>query len=470
MGDHAARRRASTLAAATAAVAAVLTVVVVASREVPFVYSAPALHVMLETLTAVVAVLVAFLLYGRFREGRRLQDLLLTLALASVAVANLLLTALPDALADGWAADLDRWAPLTVRFVSTVVYATAALATGARRVPRRAGVATTGAVVALLLAIGLVGVVWGHLLPAAVDPLRAGDATRPMLVAHPVLLGTQAAGIVLFAVAAAAFARQSDRTGDALLRWVAASCVLSAFARVHYMLLPSLYSEYLYTGDVLRLAAYGCLAVGAAGEITTFWRARARAAVLEDRRRLARDLHDGLLQELAYISSQSRRLAARPDDLVTVGRIVGAAGRAVDESRRALSALTSVGDEPLPVALRRALDEMAARYDVEVVAVLDEDAGADERTTEAILRIAAEAVRNAVHHGAATRLDVRLAAAPLELTVADDGRGFAVGGPEARRSGGFGLTSMRERAEEVGAVLAVASAAGEGTTVRVVRA
>ena len=75
-----------------------------------------------------------------------------------------------------------------------------------------------------------------------------------------------------------------------------------------------------------------------------------------------------------------------------------------------------------------------------------------------------EAVHNAVRHGGASRIDIHLAARPLELTVADDGRGFDA---SVRATGGFGLTSMRERAHGVGATLDVSSVPGRGTTVAV---
>ena len=88
---------------------------------------------------------------------------------------------------------------------------------------------------------------------------------------------------------------------------------------------------------------------------------------------------------------------------------------------------------------------------------------------EALVRIAAEAVRNAVRHGKAEQIDLVLAADPLCLSITDDGRGFTgtlgVAGP----AGGFGLTSMRERARGIGAEFSISSRPGEGTTVLVTR-
>jgi signal transduction histidine kinase len=460
------RQPASVLAGSAALAAALATLAVVALPFVSSAYAVPALHVILETVNAVAALLVMYLIYGRYTQDGRLQEVLLSLALGAVAVANLVLTAVPDALTGGRADELSNWAPLTVRLLGTALFAGAALTPPAMRVrPRAAALLATG-VVLLLLALALAGVVWGDLLPTAVDPLRAANGSPPHLLAHPAVVAAQAASIVLYGVAATAFARQSDRTRDELLRWVAAGCVLAAFAAVHYLLFPSLYSDYVYTGDLLRLGFYVFLLVGAAREITSFWQAKAQTAVLEDRRRIARDLHDGVIQELSYIHAQSRRLTANPGDVLAVQRIGGAAGRAIDESRRALAALTRPDDD-LPVVLRHELDQLAERYDVRVVAALDADAEGDGPIGEALLRILSEAVRNAVRHGAATCVDVRLTAAPLSLTIRDDGRGFCGHPRDSGRSTGFGLTSMRERASTVGATLTIDSEPGKGTTVRV---
>jgi signal transduction histidine kinase len=465
--DGATRQPATVLAGSTALAAALGTLGVVALPFVSSAYPAPALHVILETVNAVAALLVMYLVYGRFKQDGRLQEVLLSLALGAVAVANLVLTAVPDALTGGRADELSNWAPLTVRLLGTALFTGAALTPAAMRErPRAAGLMATG-VVMLLVALGVAGVVWGDLLPTAVDSLRARNGLGAHLLAHPAVVGAQAASIVLYGVAATAFARQSDRTRDELLRWVAAGCVLASFAAVHYLLFPSLYSEYVYSGDLLRLGFYLFLLVGAAREITSFWQMKAQTAVLEDRRRIARDLHDGVIQELSYIYAQSRRLTAHPGDLLAVQRIGGAAGRAIDESRRALAALTRPDDADLPVVLRQASDELSSRHDVKVIMDLDPDAEGDGPIAEALLRILGEAVANGVRHGGATRVDVCLRATPLSLTIHDNGRGFPAHLPHDGGSTGFGLTSMRERASTVGATLAIDSEPGKGTTVRV---
>ena len=466
-GGHDRPRQHAALISVAAAVGVASTVAVVGLPYLQFAYRAPALHVSLETANAIIALLVAFLIYGRYREHRRAQELLLLTALCTVAVANLIFTALPSALTLGRDADISRWGPLAIRFFGTLVLTAAALTPAAARVKSRtAALALTG-VAGVVVLLGVGGLLLGPDLPEPVDPtVPLDDASGPLLVAHPLVSGVQVAGLLLYTVAALAFTRQSARTGDELMRWVGAGCVLAAFARVHYLLFPSLYSDFVYTGDLLRLGFYLLMLVGASREIRSYWQARTVAAVLDDRRRMARELHDGLTQELSYIAAQSQRLAARPGDTTTVERIGAAAGRAGDEARRAIDALTRPVDEPFPVALQRLADEMAHRYEVKVLTELEPDArlGADQ--AEGLLRIVGEAVRNAVRHGAAKRIELRLNAHPLCLAVSDDGRGFPVDAPESR-TGGFGLTSMRERAEGMGADFAVTSTPGEGTTVQV---
>ena len=440
-----------------------MTAAVVSLPFLRFAYRAPALHVSLETANALVAVLVAYLVYGRFRDSSRLQELLIVLAMCTVAVANLVLTALPSALTIGRDEEFSRWAALGIRLISTLVLAAAALTPPDALVRARRSGLWAAAVAGLVLAVGLAGLAHGADLPPTLDPaLVRDDASRPSLVAHPVVLAAQALGAALYGLAAGAFTRQAVRRGDELLRWVGAGCVLASAARIHYLLFPSLYSDFVYTGDLLRLGFYLLMLTGAAREIRSYWEARTRAAVLEDRRRMARDLHDGLAQELAYIRAQSQRLAVRPD-AETAHRITAAAGRAGEEARRAISALTRPVGEAFPWALQRVADELAHRHDVKILTDLDPGAQVDAIQGEALLRIVSEAVHNAVRHGGASRIDIRLTARPLEVTVTDDGTGFDTTGS----SGGFGLTSMRERADGVGARLDVTSGPGAGTTVRV---
>lgn len=465
-----ARRQRAALATWTAGIAAAATVAVVALPFIGFAYRAPALHVALETANALIALLVGYLVYGRFRHSGRLQELLLFLALAAVACANLLLTALPNAVTIGNGEDVSEWAALAIRFLGTVLLATAALCPPRLRLDRRRAWTTIVALGGVVLVAGVAGLVWGGHLPPAVDPSAGlGGTDRPRLGAHPVVLVVQAVGVLLYTVSAVAFTRQSARRGDELLRWVGAGCVLAAAARVHYLLFPSLYTDYVYTGDLFRLGFFVFLLIGAAREIRSYWELRTRTAVLEARRRMARDLHDGLAQELAFLWSQSRALGAGPPDSAAVERIGAAASRALDEARRAIAALTRPLDQPFARVLQQVADDLGSRYDVRIVSTVDPDVDVSPEQGEALVRIASEAVRNAVRHGRARRIGLVLTGDPLCLSVTDDGHGFPTAPDVTGRTGGFGLTSMRERAAAIGADFSLSSPPGQGTTVRVTR-
>lgn len=452
------------LTALTAAAAALLTVAVGGLPFLRFAYRAPELHVALETTAALTALVLAFLVYGRFRANGSLQALLLSLSLGIVAVANLLLAMLPSALGiEGQ--EVRDWASVALRLTGTLLLTAAALLRPDVVVSRRRAGATA------LLVLGLLAVVAAPLLlgtdpPPPIDPdVDLSESGRPLIIGHPLLLAAHAAGGVGYAVAAAAFTHQATRRPDPLIRWLGAACALAAFSRVNYLLFPSLYSDFVYTGDLLRFGFYVLLLVGAAREVQSFWQARAHAAVLEERRRMARDLHDGLTQELSYIWTQSRALEGGSGGPETVQRINSAAARALDEARSAIAALTRTSSAGFYDVLLATTDGLASRYDAKVVLEVDESAAVAPAEGDAILRIVAEAFRNAVLHGGAACVRVEVTGAPLCLTVRDDGTGFD---PDRAPTGsGFGLTSMRERAEGLGADFALTSTPGSGTAVTV---
>lgn len=451
--------RLTTLAALAAAL---VTAAVIGLPFLRFAYRAPELHVALETTAALTALVLAFLVYGRFRATGSLQALLLALSLGIVAVANLLLAMLPAALGIA-GQEVRDWASVALRLTGTLLLTAAAVLRPEVAVSRR----RAGTVVLSLL--GLLGAVAVLLLlvepPPPIDPaVDLSESGRPLVIGHPMLLAAHAIGGVAYAIAAVAFTHQATRRPDPLVRWLGAACALAAFSRVNYLLFPSLYSDFVYTGDLLRFGFYVLLLVGGAREVQSFWQARAHAAVLEERRRMARDLHDGLTQELTYIWSQSRRLAAHPDDVQAVERIGGAAARALDEARGAIAALTQTSDAGFAAVLEHAADGLASRYDAAVTVDVAPDVRVSPEQGDALLRIVAEAFRNAVRHGGAGSVAVAVRM-PLELVVRDDGSGFDPA--LTRDAAGFGLTSMRERAEGLGASFALESAPGAGATVTV---
>ncbi|WP_298803049.1 hypothetical protein [uncultured Pseudokineococcus sp.] len=442
----------------TAVAGLVVTLVVGLLPSVPLAYRSPDGHLVLETVVATVSPLVALLLYGRFRRSRLLRELLLAHALAVLAVASLVVAVASVVTDAGPGSALTSWAPLVVRLASAVLLLVAALVPPDRVVAAARPARQVLAVAVVLLAVGATAQALGAALPTAVEALPSPERSgRPVLAGHPVLLGAQSTALACFAAAAVALTRQARRTGDDFLGWVAAAAVLGAWSRVNYLLFPSLYSQWLYTGDVLRLGFYLLLLTGGLLEVRSYWRAQARVAVAAERRRLARDLHDGAVQELGYILS----VTSGPEDR-TSPAVRSAAQRALAETRRAVVALSSADDEPLEAAVAREVREVGERHGMTVhVRSEAQHAPLSLEHREQVVRIAREAAWNA-RHGRATEL--RVLVRPGELVVEDDGAGFD---PAAVPPGRYGLVSMGDRAEGMGAVLALESAPGRGTRVAV---
>jgi len=252
-----------------------------------------------------------------------------------------------------------------------------------------------------------------------------------------------------------------------MIMWFAIGAGLGGWARLNYFLFPSLYSEYFYTGDILRLGFFVALLIGGAQELRLAQRALARSATLDERRRLAREIHDGIAQDLAYIVQQGDALAGRPGAPAASAEIATAARRALIESRGVIAALVRPLDEPLEAALTRVARDMAARGGAAVHADIEPGVELPAHTGEALLRIVGEAVTNAVRHGEARTVRLHLRCEPrLELSISDDGAGFdpaALAGVNDHH----GIRGMRERVDALGGELQIASRPGDGTTVRV---
>jgi signal transduction histidine kinase len=196
-------------------------------------------------------------------------------------------------------------------------------------------------------------------------------------------------------------------------------------------------------------------------------RQREQAAVMRERRRLAREIHDGMAQDLAFIAQQADALSARAGADERLNEIATAARRALDEARLATDVLSRPPDEPLDEALARVAAQASGRWGAvaETHAAPGLQLPVAER--EALLRIVGEAVTNAARHARPRRIRVEIGAQPSRhVRIHDDGIGFDPAAGLAR--GSHGLAVMRERAEQVGGRLRVASAPGAGTEILVV--
>lgn len=190
----------------------------------------------------------------------------------------------------------------------------------------------------------------------------------------------------------------------------------------------------------------------------------------DDRRRIRRDLHDGLGPALGGVALRLQAAGnaidadpARARDLVALARTE--VGEALDDVRRLVHDLRppALDDLGLEAAVRQQAERVRSEVDVTVSA--EDLSGLPAAVEVAAYRIVSEALTNVVRHAGARRADVRLEAgvSALTVTVADDGRGIA-----EDVTAGVGLLSLRERAEELGGRCEVRCPEGGGTTVRAV--
>jgi PAS domain S-box-containing protein len=194
-----------------------------------------------------------------------------------------------------------------------------------------------------------------------------------------------------------------------------------------------------------------------------------RLAVLEERQRLARELHDSVSQALYGIGLGTRTArewldrdparAAGPLDYVH-----GLAQAGLAEMRALIFELRpdSLEREGIVAALEKQAAVLRSRHGLEVVTDLDSEPALPTAAKEALYRIAREAINNIIKHAQASRVEVRLqtAGGDIRLEIRDDGIGF---NPDADYPGHLGLETMRERATAIGARLGIESSPSEGT-------
>ena len=194
---------------------------------------------------------------------------------------------------------------------------------------------------------------------------------------------------------------------------------------------------------------------------------------LEERQRLARELHDSVSQALYGIALGARsarnRLARDPQRAVEpLDYVLSLAEAALADMRSLILELQpeALEREGLVGALVKRAEAIKGRYDIDVRTDLPDEPPIPVGTKQDIYRIAQEALHNLVKHSRAKHASLRLRVDrdALTMEVADDGEGFD---PSRSYPGHFGLPSMRERAESGGGELQIESRPGEGTTVRV---
>jgi signal transduction histidine kinase len=435
---------------ATALTALALTAALATAPGVRLAFRSTPLHVAIETAAALVAVLAALLVLGRFRESGRATDAFLASSLSVHALAASLLVGATIVSGGGTQVPVVTWTAVLLSLAGAATFL-AAPCVDRVLVRRRAIVwSATGALAAAMLVAFVGGALAGRYLAGV------SAAPRPATPeASPSLFASQLVAAAVYLLAAAAFAARSSRSRDGFLGLLGVACVLSGFARVQYALVPSLYTDVVSTGDVFRISAYAVLLGAAFGELA---RIRSASATLEERRRLARELHDGLAQELVFVALEARGLGSQG------AALADAAERALAEARYAVKVLAAPGSERFTTALERVVRQVPCSERVATrLESLATDPPRDAR--DDLLRIAREAVVNASRHSRAGEIRVELTDAPLTLRVIDDGVGFDPQAVDADEH--FGIAGMRARARRIGASISFSRVPGGGTVVEV---
>ncbi len=447
----------------TAVLAASATLAVILLPTLSFAYWNPSIDAAIETAAAIVAILTAYLVGRRFSRTGELRDLALIGVLWILVITHLAFSTLP-ALSGVAGEPFFAWALIVTRLLGASMFAVAAFLPEIRLAhPRRATLWSVAALGSILIVIAAT--------IAALDPpslLNDSPASSDTARIDGVgaMVGIQLAAAALLGVAAVGFTKFAMRKHDELIAWFAIGLTLSMFSRLNYALFPSVDPEWVFTGDIFRSAFYLALLIGALRELGTHQRTVASAAVLEERRRMARDLHDGLAQELAFLSRESRRLAEHTEGR-EAAQLAEAADRALSESRQAISLLALGPDQPLDAMISQAARELTSRAGVELRLDLDPRADLPADGKRALARIVREAVWNGLRHGRATKIVVKLSVdRGLRLRVRDNGVGFDPDDSESRFRG-FGLTGIQDRARALGGDARFLSRRGAGTEVEV---
>ena len=262
--------------------------------------------------------------------------------------------------------------------------------------------------------------------------------------------------------------------------------VILAVAEVQYALWPSVYTNLVTISDVMRLVAYGILLAGAFADQRSDLRAlrsaytaldrmrvnEAERATLEERARLAREIHDGLAQHLWFAKLKFERLSSTlsEEERTLAEEVTQALDAAIIEAREALVTMRSSLEEDVPFAdmLERSVDDFEGRSGlrVEFTASTGIPSALAPRVQVELLRIVSEALNNVRKHADATivRITAEAGDGELLITITDNGRGFDETDAFDK---GMGLQGMRERARLIGGSLLIRTELSGGTTIEI---
>jgi signal transduction histidine kinase len=299
-----------------------------------------------------------------------------------------------------------------------------------------------------------------------------------------IALSIQGIAAALFFAGALIYRRSYLRDGPVADGYLAVAMLIGAFAEIHFYFYPGIYGGLVTTSEALRLAFFVVLLLGINAESRSDLRAlrsayaaldrlrlsEAERATLEERTRLARELHDGLAQDLWFAKLKHERLVPHvPDEHKPLAiEVTQAIDAAISEARQAVATMRAAEerDRSLEELVGRTVDEFASRSGIRAdLSVADLPQSLPARTQVEVLRILQEALTNVRKHADATvvRVSAEVATGTLTLSIMDNGKGFR---PEETSGYGLGMQGMRERARLLGGDLHVLSEPSGGTAIQ----
>ncbi|HWH24866.1 MAG TPA: sensor histidine kinase [Candidatus Limnocylindria bacterium] len=317
-------------------------------------------------------------------------------------------------------------------------------------------------------------------IQALIEEPRVGGALAGQ-TALALLVQTVSCG--LFIVGALLYRRSFARGGPVADGYLAVAMLIGAFAELHFYFYPGVYSGLVSSSAALRLAFFVVLLLGINAESRSDMRAlrnayaaldrlrrsEAERATLEERTRLARELHDGLAQDLWFAKLKHERLVPHvPDEQRGLAaEVTQALDQAIAEAKQAVATMRAAaeGELPLHELLARSVDEFGSRSGLRVdFSAADLPQSLPARSQAEVLRVLQEALTNIGKHADATvvRVSAEVEGDMLTLSVLDNGRGFR---PAETPGDGMGLQGMRERARLMGGDLRIESEPSGGTGV-----
>jgi two-component system, NarL family, sensor histidine kinase LiaS len=196
-----------------------------------------------------------------------------------------------------------------------------------------------------------------------------------------------------------------------------------------------------------------------------------KSAVIEERQRIARDLHDAVSQQLFALTMMSEASIKQVEHNPDVAKkqmveVANAAHQAQSEMRALLLHLRPVhlSGDPLPKGIQKLVEELKQKSQIDFQLEVDETLKLSEAAEEHVFRIIQESLSNILRHANATevRIEVVKRGAELFMHIADNGKGFDLS-IDSEKKTSYGLKTMKERSEELGGTFTIRSNTDEGT-------